>query len=150
MATRIDIVSDTHGHLSAELRAAIAGCDVLVHAGDITSEADWAELNLSAPVVHAVLGNNDFYYDYEPELDQTASFVCDGVRVGVAHYREEIPHGVQLAVCGHTHRAVVDWRGDGVLVNPGSASYPRGMRGPTIARVMVESGRVVSAEIIDL
>lgn len=150
MAIRVDIVSDTHGHLSAELRTALAGCDVLVHAGDLTSEADWAELSVSAPEVHAVLGNNDFYYDYEPEVAQTAAFTVDGVRFGVAHYREEIPRGVQVAVCGHTHRAVVEWRGDGVLVNPGSASYPRGMRGPTIARVFIDAGRVLSAEIVDL
>lgn len=150
MSTRIDIVSDTHGRLSSKLRAALAGCDVLVHAGDITSEEDWFELQQAAPEVHAVLGNNDFYYDYEPALEHTASFVCDGVSFGVAHYREEVPRGAQVSVCGHTHRAVVEWRGDSVLVNPGSASCPRGLRGPTIARIMIDAGKVLSAEIVDL
>ena len=151
MAKRVDIVSDTHGYLSEELRAAIAGCDLLVHAGDLTSEADWEELRASAPVVKAVLGNNDYYREYGPEVDKLNVFVFEGLRFAVAHYREDLPVGtVDVAVCGHTHCAKMVELGRCLVVNPGSASYPRGMRGPTIARLLVEDGRVLSAEIIDL
>mgnify|MGYP003373323359 CR=1 FL=1 len=40
-AKRIDIISDTHGYLSDELLAALEGADLIIHAGDMTSEADW-------------------------------------------------------------------------------------------------------------
>ena len=69
----------------------------------------------------------------------------------MAHYREDLPVGmIDVGVCGHTHRAKIVQTGRCLVVNPGSASYPRGNRGPTIARLMVRDGQVLSAEIIDL
>lgn len=151
MARRIDIVSDTHGYLAPELMAAIDGCDLLIHAGDITSESNWAELEVSVPAIRGVLGNNDGFYSYGPEVKRLNEFTCEGLRFAVAHYRERLPIAdADVAVCGHTHRAMIDRVGGCLVVNPGSASLPRGMRGPTIARLMVEGGRVLSAEIIDL
>ena len=64
-AKRIDVISDTHGYLSDELLAALEGADLIIHAGDMTSEADWDHLNTIAPI-KAVLGNNDYYRDYGP------------------------------------------------------------------------------------
>ena len=151
MAGRIDIVSDTHGYLAPELKRAIDGCDLLIHAGDITSESNWAELEVSVPAIRGVLGNNDGFYAYGPEVVRLNEFTFEGLCFAVSHYREHLPLGdVDVAVCGHTHRAVIERVGGCLVVNPGSASLPRGMRGPTIARLMVEDGRVLSAEIIDL
>lgn len=151
MAKRVNIISDTHGYLSPELMAAIDGCDLLVHAGDITSESDWAELCASVPTIKAVLGNNDYYRDYGPEVDRLNIFVYEGLRFSVAHYREDLPvHSSDVAVCGHTHRAKMERVGGCLVINPGSASYPRGMRGATIAQLMVENGVILSAEILDL
>ena len=148
---RVDIVSDTHGYLSPELMEAIDGCDLLIHAGDITSEEDFAELQASVPQIRAVLGNNDGYYDYGKDVGKLNIFVYEGLRFSVAHYREDLPVGSSdVAVCGHTHRAKMVELGNCLVINPGSASYPRGMRGPTIARLHVEAGKVLSAEIIDL
>ena len=152
MAKRIDIVSDTHGCLSDRLLEALDGCDLLIHAGDITSEADWAQLEAIAPEVPGALGNNDgYYYNYGPAVERLAVFVYEGLRISVAHYRDELPCGSSdVAVCGHTHRAMIVHEGRCLVVNPGSASCPRGERGPTIARLVVEDGRVLSAEIVDL
>lgn len=151
MARRIDIVSDTHGYLAPELKAAIDGCDLLIHAGDITSESNWAELEVSVPAIRGVLGNNDGFYSYGPDVKRLNEFAYEGLRFAVSHYREKLPlNDVDVAVCGHTHRAAIERVGGCLVVNPGSASLPRGMRGPTIARLMVEDGRVLSAEIIDL
>ncbi len=149
-ARRIDIVSDTHGHLSGELVRALAGADLIVHAGDMTSEDDYEYLKTIAPV-HAVLGNNDFFYNYGPEVEELARFEYEGVSFAVSHYREDLPVGkVDVAVCGHTHRCLEEQVGSTLVVNPGSASYPRGMRGPTIARMWVSAGKVVDFEFVDL
>ena len=83
-AKRIDIVSDTHGRLSARLVQELEGADLIVHAGDITSENDWAHLLAIAPI-KAVLGNNDFYGDYGPEVARLNQFTYEGLRFGVAH-----------------------------------------------------------------
>ena len=111
-AKRIDIISDTHGHLSPALLEQLEGADLIIHAGDITSE---------------------------------------GLRFAVAHYREDLPvDDVDVAVCGHTHRSRVLEMGGCLVVNPGSATFPRGSRGATMARMMVSAGEVLSLKIIDL
>jgi putative phosphoesterase len=52
------VISDTHGLLRPEAVAALAGCDLIVHAGDVGSPAVLAGLRRIAPVV-AVRGNVD-------------------------------------------------------------------------------------------
>lgn len=150
-AKRVDVVSDTHGHISDELVRALNGADLVVHAGDITSEGDWAFLNDAHPGIKAALGNNDGFYRYDPEVPRINRFSYEGLRFAVTHYREELPLAdCDVAICGHTHRPVIDQVGKCLVVNPGSASLPRGRHIPTIARLMVKDGQVFSAEIIDL
>ncbi len=149
-ARRIDIVSDTHGRLSQALLDELAGADLIIHAGDITSEDDWERLKMIAPI-RAVKGNNDYYYDYGPEVSRLAQFTYEGLRFAVSHYREDLPCGMaDVAVCGHTHRAKIMDVGGCLVINPGSASLPRGRRGPTIARLRVRAGEVLSADLVDL
>ena len=148
-AKRIDIISDTHGYLSDELLAALEGADLIIHAGDMTSEADWDHLNTIAPI-KAVLGNNDYYRDYGPGVPALNTFTYEGLSFAVAHYREELPVGtVDVAICGHTHRPKIVQLGTCLVINPGSPTYPRSARGNT-ARLFVADGRVISADIIDL
>lgn len=149
-AKRIDIVSDTHGRLSARLVEELEGADLIVHAGDITSEHDWAHLCVIASI-KAVLGNNDFYRDYGPEVARLNQFTYEGLRFAVAHYREDLPVGaVDVAICGHTHRSTIAEVGDCLVINPGSPTFPRGRRGATMARMWVREGEILSADIIDL
>ena len=145
---RIDVISDTHGRLSPELLAAIGGADLLVHAGDFTSEEDHAMLAAMCPM-YGVLGNNDFYYDYGPDVQLLCRFEYEGLRFAVSHYYADLPReGVDIAVCGHTHRPKIEQEPGRVVVNPGSASYPRDGRGPSIARLVVEDGRLMDAQIL--
>ncbi|MDY2777184.1 MAG: YfcE family phosphodiesterase [Collinsella sp.] len=149
-AKRIDIISDTHGYLSEELLAQLVGADLIIHAGDITSELNYEELRLIAPI-RAVLGNNDYYRDYGPGVDRLCRFSYEGVDFAVSHYREDLPvDDVDMAICGHTHRSNILRIGSRFVVNPGSPTYPRGSRGATMARAFVREGRVLSVEIIDL
>ena len=147
---RIDIVSDTHGYLSQALLDELKGADLIIHAGDITSESDWEELCQIAPI-KGVLGNNDTFYYYGPEVKKLCRFDYAGLSFAVAHYREDLPvREVDVAVCGHTHRASIADDGRCLVINPGSASLPRGHRGPTIARMRVQQGRILSVELVDL
>ncbi len=149
-AKRVDIISDTHSHLSVELLCALEGADLIVHAGDITSDADWAHLCTIAPI-KAVLGNNDYFRDYGPEVDRINEFEYEGLRFSVAHFREDLPVGTSdVAICGHTHRSKIIQLGKCLVINPGSPTYPRGDRGPTMARIFVKDGQILSSGIIDL
>ena len=141
---RFDVISDTHGYLSSELLEALQGANYIVHAGDITSNADYQTLQKIAPV-KLCLGNNDFCYNYGPMVKKKV----------ICHYREKLDLvKCNIAICGHTHRPFIqrdEWTNT-LVMNPGSPTYPRGHEGATIGRIIVddETAQVVSAEIISL
>lgn len=144
---RIDIISDTHGRLSRSLLTEIRDADLVIHAGDITSEADWETLQQYP--IKAVLGNNDSFYRYDPPLKRLCTFEYEGLLFAVSHYREDLPVGaVDVGVCGHTHKARIAEQGSCLVVNPGSATSPRDSAMPSVARMFVEDGHVASVEIV--
>ena len=149
--TRFDIVSDTHGYLSPALLKELEGADAIVHAGDICSPSDYRKLEDIAPL-RMCLGNNDWAYDYGPLVKKTITFYASGLLWEVNHYRERLKlgEGVAVAVCGHTHRAYIDNAGGVIVMNPGSPTFPRGILGPTIGRIICDEGVVLSAEIVQL
>jgi len=55
---RIGVISDTHGLVRPEALRALAGADLIVHAGDVGTPEVLEALRAVAPVV-AVRGNND-------------------------------------------------------------------------------------------
>lgn len=151
MMKRIDIISDTHGRLSKELLHAIQGADLVVHAGDFTSERDVETLKGCTKAFEAVLGNNDRYYEYGPELQELNEFVYEGLRFSVAHYRQDLPiERSDVAICGHTHRPDIIRTKSCLIINPGSPTYSRDPRGPTMARLFVDEGRVIMVKIVEL
>lgn len=147
---RIDVISDTHGYLSSALVEELEGADLIIHAGDLTSESDYEHLCTIAPV-QAVLGNNDYYRDYGPAVGHLNRFVYEGLKFAVTHYREDLPlDAVDVAICGHTHRPKMERVGRCLVLNPGSASFPRTVRGRTMARMLVQEGTIISCDFVDL
>ena len=148
---RVGVVSDTHGYLSTSLLDELSGSDVIVHAGDICSRSHYERLWQIAPV-HLCLGNNDWGYQYGPEVKNLLQVTIGGVRWQVCHYREKLdPVTCKVAVCGHTHRPFIETTAWGTIVmNPGSPTFPRTQMGPTCARVLIQDKKVVSAEIVQL
>lgn len=149
---RFDIVSDTHGHLSDELLEALVGADYIVHAGDVCSEYDYRRLTQIAPV-HMCLGNNDWGMSYGPDVKRVTRFFAGGLRWQLCHYEERLDLlTCDIAICGHTHRPFVerDARTHVLVMNPGSPTFPRTAKGPTIGRIVAENGYVSEARIIQL
>lgn len=135
---RIALVSDTHNLVRPELLRFLAGCDAIVHAGDICESAVLDALAAVAPLT-AVRGNND-RGDWAEALPVQTTLAIGGVRIAVVH---ELPHlsgdpaadGIALVVSGHSHKPSRETR-DGVLyVNPGSAG-PRRFKLPVTAAML--------------
>lgn len=148
---RIDVISDTHGHLSRELIEKLAGCDLIVHAGDITSEDDFYTLQSIAPL-KICLGNNDWAGEYGPGVTKKVRFEYEDLSFCVTHYHEKLTgESFDIGVFGHTHVPVCKMLASGALVmNPGSPTFPRSEEGPTMGRITVENGEILSYEIIKL
>ena len=135
----IGILSDTHGVLRPDVAAALAGSDLILHAGDVGEDViEWLEQ--IAPVV-AVRGNTDGW----SRLPETASLEIEGVKILVIHDAGRLPAGLDPAgyrviVSGHTHRPLVEEQQGVLLINPGSAGPGCAHLPIAIARLVVDGG----------
>lgn len=128
MAT-VGLISDTHGHLAEGVFEAFAHVDYIIHAGDICAHSVLWELE-SITTTLAVLGNCD-RLDYGSSVRPELSTTIGGVRVFVSHFPEDAERAAALgeyglAVHGHTHIPRDEVRRSCRIVNPGSATRPRG------------------------
>jgi len=151
------VVSDTHGKLYPEVVAALAGSDLIVHAGDLGGSEVLDTLEGIAPLV-AVRGNTDTGA-WSLRLPPRAEFEWAGVKCLVVHNlaglgreRRLIAQGlgeVRVVIHGHSHRAEAVWSGGVLFFNPGSAGPRRFLLPRTIGRLRVVDGRVVT-EIVEM
>jgi putative phosphoesterase len=170
--TRVVVVADTHLRTGPPERwlppaadEVLAGCDVVLHAGDVLDApvlerlADVAAAGGRRPPVHAVLGNND--HGLTRLLPETLVLHLDGVTVGMVHdsgrtagraarMRRLFPTA-DVVVFGHSH-APVDEEGDGGqrLFNPGSPTQRRAQPRHTLGELVLAEGRVQAHRIIPL
>jgi putative phosphoesterase len=143
----IGLISDTHGMVRASVHTALAGVQLILHAGDVGGDAILDELSLIAPV-KAVYGNTDAPGD--PRLRASLNEVIGGLRVHVSHGHElgsPIPvklleaYPADVIVYGHTHKQLVTRAADGrLVVNPGAAGARRFKLEPTVARLTIANG----------
>jgi uncharacterized protein len=149
---RIGLVSDTHGLLRPEAKAALRGSHHIVHGGDIVDPAILDELATIAPVT-AVRGNND-RGPWAEKLRETETVEVGGVVIYAIHDLSQLDidpaaAGVKVVVSGHSHKPKIEER-DGVLfVNPGSAG-PRRFTLPIAVAELIVEGQSASARIIRL
>jgi len=149
---RIGVISDTHGLVRPEALRALAGAELIIHAGDVGDADVLDALRTVAPVV-AVRGNIDRGV-WTAALAETAVVERAGRLLYVLHdvHRLDLDPraaGFDAVIAGHSHQPRIDRR-DGVLfLNPGSAG-PRRFRLPaSVARLDVGAGGV-EAEILTL
>ena len=158
-ALRVGLVSDSHGLHDPKLDALLAGCALVLHAGDVVKPAVLEAIAALAPV-RAVRGNNDLGPALEglPESivvelgELTALVVHDlGTRGRPAPAARALlaRHEPEVVVHGHSHRpaaALVDGR---LVVNPGSCG-PRRFSLPRSAALLDVAGRRVRVTFFDL
>lgn len=149
----IGLISDTHGLLRSEVFEALAGVDLILHAGDVGGHSILVELAAIAPV-RAVYGNTDTPGD--PSLARSVNLDVEGVSIHVSHGHElgtPTPekllsrYDADVLVFGHTHKPLIERSGTRLVVNPGAAGPKRFNLKPSVAKMRVEQGDV-SVEIV--
>ena len=147
---KILVVSDTHRNNNNYLKAIerVSPLDMVIHCGDV----EGSELVISKAAgcpVEMVQGNNDFF----SELPREKEFMLGQYKVWLTHghnyyismnseviKQEARAREVDIVMCGHTHKPVVDIGNDLTLINPGSISYPRqGNRKPSYILMEIDS-----------
>ncbi len=148
----VGVISDTHGLVRPEAVAALAGSELIIHAGDVGGPEVLEELGRVAPVV-AVRGNND-RGAWADALAEFEAVEVGGAFVYVLHDLKELDiapaaAGFRVVVSGHSHKPLVEERRGVLYLNPGSAG-PRRFKLPVTAARLRLSGGDPSAEIINL
>jgi uncharacterized protein len=136
------------------VHVALAGVEVILHAGDVGGDAVLDELGLIAPV-RAVLGNTD---PPSNVLTPEVVYSAGGVDIHVSHGHEvgaPTPERLlerypqRVLVYGHTHRALITEAEGRLVVNPGAAGPRRFSLAPSVGRLRIRAG-AVAAEIVDV
>jgi len=150
-ATRVAVLSDTHGLLRHEALDYLRGARHIIHAGDIGKPQVLEELRALAPVT-AVRGNND-RGRWAAAIPPSAVLTIERVSIYVLHNLAELdidPVGkYNVVISGHSHKPVIEERGGVLYLNPGSAG-PRRFKLPISLGELKISGTKVRARIKEL
>ncbi len=136
---RVGVFSDSHGDHDAldALLERMGRLDAACFLGDVARDAAHLREKLLAqpgePTLYAVRGNND----WASALPDDLLIELGGVRIHMEHghlcpslltlcYRAK-ERGAQIALFGHTHEPLCEYRDGVLLLNPGSAG--NGCRG---------------------
>lgn len=142
---RVGVVSDTHNLLRPEVLERLAGCERILHAGDVGDLEILEGLRRIAPV-EAIRGNTDSGAT-AAKLPEVLEGDLDGLRFLMIHRREDIDRTwaarFRLLVFGHSHRPELEWRGDCLLLNPGACGRRRFHLPLTLAILTVADNRIV-------
>ena len=135
----IGLISDTHipdrmRELPEKVFEAFKDVEMILHAGDVTSQEVIEKLEEIAPVT-AIQGNTDRIVGLN--LPKTAVVEAEELKIGVIH-GEVYPRAdtqqlhylakqldVDILVSGHSHQPKVEKVEDVLLINPGSPTVPR-------------------------
>jgi putative phosphoesterase len=147
----IGVISDTHGLIRAEALAALAGAELILHAGDIGGPTVLQQLRRLAPVV-AVRGNTD-RADWAQSLPVTEVVKYAGRHLYMLHDRSQLDlqpaaAGFAAVISGHSHQPSRETRGGVLYFNPGSAGPRRFTLPVSVGRLRVEDGEVVAEVVV--
>lgn len=147
----IGVIADTHSKMRPEALEALAGSELILHAGDVGRDDVLEALEAIAPVV-AIRGNIDkagraaTLPDFEElEFLGHAFYLLHDVKT-----LDLDPRGrYRVVIAGHSHKPRNEWIDDVLYFNPGGAGPRRFTLPITVGRLVVsEAG--VAGEIIEL
>jgi len=153
----IGVLSDTHGTIHPRLVPLFRQekVELILHAGDVGEPSILSTLSLIAEVI-AVRGNVD-YAGRLAALPEVMRKTYEGIDIYMTHiggkpqvWRNTLPEPKPaVAICGHSHVALLEEH-DGILfLNPGSAGTRPRFGGTLSAAILRIKNGKVTAEITD-
>jgi putative phosphoesterase len=142
----VGLISDTHGLVRPEIFEALAGVELILHAGDVGGAGVLTEIRSIAPV-YAVYGNTDAA---GTGLPAAVDLILGGLSIHMSHGHELgsptpdellVRYEADVIVFGHTHKPLVERAGGRLVINPGAAGPRRFNLKPSVARMVIQNGR---------
>src|ERR1700712_1223009 len=159
---RVVVLSDTHSPRFWKVcpprgAAPLAGCDAVLHAGDVCTPGTLDELARWAPV-HVVRGNNDGPDIAAWGAPDTLELELSGLPVAMIHdsgprtgrparLRRLFP-AASLVVFGHSHIPMDETHDGQRIFNPGSPTAKRRQPAGTVGELEIRDGSLVTARIV--
>ncbi len=154
---RILVFSDTHGIIEGCIRTVdrIKNVDMILHAGDVTADAQDLSYIFSDIPLRYVTGNCEI-----SRADTNLEIMAGNKKIFLTHghlynvknesaYTSLQNHarsiGADIAVFGHTHKPLCHNLGGLILLNPGSAKYSG-----TYGIIEIEDNGRVGACVLDM
>ncbi len=153
---KLGVISDTHmapgrHRLPERCAGILAGCDLIVHAGDIMTVEALVEIEAIGPPVRAVAGNMDGW-ELRERLPEEDVLELDGVRLAILHdagssedrlarMRRAFPDA-HAVVFGHSHLPLHEREGELQIFNPGSPTERRRAPHHSMGVARVENGAI--------
>jgi uncharacterized protein len=154
----VGVLSDTHGELHPQVlpRFREAGVELILHAGDVGDYAVIEQLSQLAPV-SAVAGNVDVTGNVAL-LPIELTMQLEGVSVYMTHIGGKPANWLprlarplpDVAICGHSHRPLLERVGGTLFLNPGAAGTRPRFNIPLSAALLRLSEGSAEAELLPL
>ena len=153
---RILVFSDTHGMIDSCISTVgrIGTVDMILHAGDVSSDAEDLSYIFPDIPVRYVCGNCEM-----SRIQHELLIEAEGKRIYLTHghlhnvkyeagystlIKKAKDENADIAVFGHTHNPLCQNLGDLILLNPGSVRY-----GSTYGVIEIENGKIGTA-VLDM
>lgn len=149
---QVGIISDTHvpdrsRKLPEWLFDELEGCELILHAGDVTTVETFKELEKIAPV-KAVQGNCDSYKINDLPISRELTLADTKIAMTHGHkVRGEKVNGLQymfpeadIIIFGHTHDAYHEKFAGQDIINPGSPTSRKRMKYYSAVIAEIEDG----------
>ena len=152
-AQRVGVLADTHcvspdgSDLPGAVLHALAGCDLILHCGDISSAGTLDRLSTLAPVLAvrtAIDPPADGVRVHEGPILVRAGHTLIGMIPDLPDFIDPsdlFGTDVDLALAGTSHVPQVTRVSSTLLVNPGSPTIPLSAAGPTVATISLDGPR---------
>lgn len=145
---KVVVISDTHGLLRPQVLSYLDGADLILHAGDINTQAIVDQLETYGPL-KVVRGNND--KDWAEQIPVHSQFTVEDVRFFMVHNKRDVPRElppVDVIVYGHSHKYAQEEKQGVLWLNPGSCGPRRFHQDITMAIMTVDGKKIEVQKIL--
>jgi hypothetical protein len=136
---KIAVISDTHSLLRPEIKERLMECELILHAGDISSQETADEI-MECGKTYFVRGNAD-KDQWAEEIPATRELNLYGLQIYMIHNRkliEEDISEIDIVIYGHSHKYLQTDKEGVCFFNPGSCGPRRFHQEITMAILMVD------------
>jgi putative phosphoesterase len=136
---KIAVISDTHSLLRPEIKERLTECELILHAGDISSQETADEI-MECGKTYFVRGNAD-KGQWAEEIPAAREFDLYGLQIYMIHNRKLIEKNISdkdIVIYGHSHKYLQTDKDGVCFFNPGSCGPRRFHQEITMAILTVE------------